>query len=66
MGGIMTMNKKRTVETVKNELSDITQLIEDIIEKGTSETNPKLDKLCTKQTELGIELEFLTYVMGEK
>ena len=66
MGGIMTMNKKRTVETVKNELSDITQLIEDMIEKGTSETNPKLDKLCTKQTELGIELEFLTYVMGEK
>ena len=62
----MTMNKKRTVETVKNELSDITQLIEDMIEKGTSETNPKLDKLCTKQTELGIELEFLTYVMGEK
>ena len=62
----MTMNKKRTVETVKQELSDITQLIEDMIEKGTSETNPKLDKLCTKQTELGIELEFLTYVMGEK
>jgi hypothetical protein len=26
MGGIMTMNKKRTVETVKNELSDITDL----------------------------------------
>jgi hypothetical protein len=34
MGGIMTMNKKRTVETVKNELSDITQLIEDMIENG--------------------------------
>jgi len=58
--------KKRTVETVKNELSDITDLIEDMIEKGTSETNLKLDKLNTKQTDLEIELEFLTNIMGEK
>ena len=62
----MTMDKKRTVETVKQELSDITQLIEDMIEKGTSETNPKLDKLNTKQNDLEIELEFLTNIMGEK
>jgi ElaB/YqjD/DUF883 family membrane-anchored ribosome-binding protein len=66
MGGIMTMNKKRTVETVKNELSDITDLIENMIESGVSETDTKLDQLNTKQTELGIELEFLTYIMGEK
>jgi|TARA_R110002167_G_scaffold181320_1_gene381564 hypothetical protein len=66
MGEIMTMDKKRTVETVKQELSDITQLIEDMIEKGTSETNPKLDKLNTKQNDLEIELEFLTNIMGEK
>jgi ElaB/YqjD/DUF883 family membrane-anchored ribosome-binding protein len=59
MGGIMTMNKKRTVETVKNELSDITDLIENMIESGVSETDTKLDQLNTKQTELGIELEFL-------
>ena len=62
----MTMDKKRTVETVKQELSDITQLIEDMIEKGTSETNPKLDTLNTKQNDLEIELEFLTNIMGEK
>ena len=62
----MTIDKKRTVETVKKELSDITQLIEDMIEKGTSETNPKLDKLNTKQNDLEIELEFLTNIMGEK
>lgn len=62
----MTMNKKRTVETVKNELSDITDLIENMIESGVSETDTKLDQLNTKQTELGIELEFLTYIMGEK
>ena len=58
--------KKRTVETVKNELSKIDDKIEIMLEKGVSETNPKLDKLCTKQTKLGIELEFLTYIMGEK
>ena len=58
--------EKRTVETVKNELSKIDDKIEIMLEKGVSETDPKLDKLCTKQTELGIELEFLTNVMGEK
>ena len=58
--------KKRTVETVKLELSKIDDKIEIMLEKGISETDPKLDKLCTKQNELGIELEFLTYVMGEK
>ena len=66
MGEIMTMNKKRTVETVKNELSKVDDKIDIMVEKGINETDPKLDKLCTKQTELGIELEFLTYVMGEK
>jgi hypothetical protein len=65
MGGIMTMNKKRTVETVKQELSDITQLIEDMIENG-SKNHAKLDKLNTKQNDLEIELEFLTNIMGEK
>jgi len=62
----MTIDKKRTVETVKKELSDITDLIDDMIEKGTSETNPKLDTLNTKQNDLEIELEFLTNIMGEK
>ena len=65
-GENMTIDKKRTVETVKKELSDITDLIDDMIEKGTSETNPKLDKLNTKQTDLEIELEFLTNIMGGK
>jgi len=60
------MKKKRSVETVKNELSKIDDKIDIMVEKGVSETDPKLDKLCTKQTELEIELEFLTYVMGEK
>tara|TARA_R110002074_G_C12040248_1_gene618550 strand:- start:93 stop:278 length:186 start_codon:yes stop_codon:yes gene_type:complete len=59
-------NKKRTVEIVKNELSKIDDKIEIMIEKGVSETNPKLDKLCTKQNDLEIELEFLTNIMGEK
>ena len=62
----MTMNKKRTVETVKNELSKVDDKIEIMLEKNISENDPKLDKLCTKQTELGIELEFLTNIMGEK
>jgi hypothetical protein len=62
----MVMKKKRSVETVKNELSKIDDKIDIMVEKGVSETDPKLDKLCTKQTELEIELEFLTYVMGEK
>ena len=60
------MKKKRSVETVKNELSKIDDKIDIMVEKGVSETDPKLDKLCTKQNELEIELEFLTYVMGEK
>jgi len=60
------MTKKRTVEIVKNELSKVDDKIEIMIEKGTNETDPKLDKLCTKQSKLEIELEFLTYVMGEK
>lgn len=60
------MKKKRSVETVKNELSKVDDKIDIMVEKGVSETDPKLDKLCTKQTKLGIELEFLTYVMGEK
>ena len=60
------VKKKRTVETVKLELSKIDDKIEIMLEKGISETDPKLDKLCTKQNELGIELEFLTYIMGEK
>ena len=57
---------KRTVETVKNELSKIDDKIEIMIEKGIGETDLKLDKLCTKQNDLEIELEFLTNVMGEK
>tara|TARA_B110000305_G_scaffold234782_1_gene293369 strand:- start:1292 stop:1489 length:198 start_codon:yes stop_codon:yes gene_type:complete len=65
MGGEI-MKKKRSVETVKNELSKVDDKIDIMVEKGVSETDPKLDKLCTKQTKLGIELEFLTYVMGEK
>ena len=59
-------NKKRTVEIVKNELSKIDDKIEIMIEKGISETDPKLDKLCTKQNDLEIELEFLNNIMGEK
>jgi len=59
-------NKKRTVETVKNELSKITDKIENMLEKNISETDHKLDKLNTKQNDLEIELEFLTNIMGEK
>jgi hypothetical protein len=58
--------KKRTVETVKNELSKVDDKIEIMLEKGINETDFKLDKLNTKQNDLEIELEFLTYVMGEK
>jgi len=60
------MTKKRTVQIVKNELSKIDDKIEIMLEKGINETDPKLDKLCTKQNDLEIELEFLTNVMGEK
>ena len=58
--------KKRTVETVKNELSKITDKIENMLDKGISETDPKFDKLNTKQNDLDHELDFLTNVMGEK
>jgi hypothetical protein len=58
-------NKKRTVETVKNELSKIDDKIEIMLEKGINETDPKFDKLNTKQNDLEIELEFLTNIMGE-
>ena len=57
---------KRTVETVKNELSKITDKIEIMIEKNVDETCPKFDKLNTQQNKLEIELEFLTSIMGEK
>ena len=60
------MKKKRSVETVKNELSKITDKIENMLEKNISETDTKLDKLNTKQNDLEIELEFLTNIMGEK
>jgi len=60
------MESKRTVETVKKELFTITDKIENMLEKNVSETNPKFDKLNTKQNELEIELEFLTQIMGEK
>jgi len=58
--------EKRTVETVKKELSIITDKIEIMIEKNVDETNPKFDKLNTQQNKLEIELEFLTQIMGEK
>ena len=58
--------EKRTVETVKKELSIITDKIENMLEKNVSETNPKFDKLNTEQNKLEIELEFLTQIMGEK
>tara|TARA_R110002124_G_scaffold184607_1_gene352079 strand:+ start:363 stop:539 length:177 start_codon:yes stop_codon:yes gene_type:complete len=54
------------IDTLKKELSDITDKIEDMIEKGVSETNPKFDKLNTQQNKLEIELEFLTDIMGIK
>ena len=57
----MSRSKIR-LEKIKNELSEIDDKIEIMLEKGVSETNPKLDKFCTKQTKLGIELEFLTFV----
>ena len=54
------------IDTLKKELSYITDKIEDMIEKGVSETNPKFDKLNTQQNKLEIELEFLTDIMGIK
>ena len=56
------MTKK--IDEIKKELSDVTDKIESMIEKGVSETNPKLDKLSTKQHQLEIELDFETNVMG--
>ena len=52
------------INKLKKKLSDITDEIEDMIEKGVSETNPKLDELNTKQHRLEIDLDFLTNVMG--
>jgi|TARA_R110002051_G_scaffold308723_1_gene380926 hypothetical protein len=66
MGEIMSMDKKRTVKIVKQELSKIDYKIENMLEKNVSETNPKFDKLNTQQNKLEIELEFLTDIMGEK
>ena len=54
------------INKLKIELSDITDKIDNMIELGVDETNPKLDKLNTKQHDLEIELEFLTDVMGGK
>jgi len=54
------------INKLKKKLSDITDEIEDMIEKGVSETNPKLDELNTKQHRLEIDLDFLTNVMGGK
>ena len=62
----MSMDKKRTVKIVKQELSKIDYKIENMLEKNVSETNPKFDKLNTQQNKLEIELEFLTDIMGEK
>ena len=62
----MSMDKKRTVKIVKQELSKIDDKIENMLEKNVSETNPKFDKLNTQQNKLEIELEFLTDIMGEK
>ena len=54
------------ISKLKIELSDIAVKIDNMIELGVDETNPKLDKLNTKQHDLEIELEFLTDVMGGK
>ena len=54
------------INKLKIELSDITDKIDNMIELGVDETNPKLDKLNTRQHDLEIELEFLTDVWGNK
>ena len=59
-------NKKRTVETVKQELSKIDDKIENMLDKDISEIDPRLEKLYTKQNDLDHELDFLTNIMGEK
>ena len=58
--------KKRTVETVKQELSKIDDKIENMLDKDISEIDPRLEKLYTKQNDLDHELDFLTNIMGEK
>ena len=65
MGGEI-MNKKRTVETVKQELSKVDDKIENMLDKDISEIDPRLEKLYTKQNDLDHELDFLTNIMGEK
>ena len=57
------MTKK--INELKKELSEVTDKIETMIEKGTSETDPKLDKLNTRQHQLEIDLDFQTNVMSE-
>ena len=59
----MSRSKIR-LEKIKNELSEIDDKIEIMLEKGVSETNPKLDKLCTRQHELDIEIDFYENVIG--
>ena len=54
----------RRLEKIKNELSEIDDKIEIMLEKGVSETNPKLDKLCTRQHELDIERDFYEMWVG--
>ena len=45
-------------DKLKKELSDIEDKIEDMIESGVDEMDPRLDKLNTRQNELGIQLDF--------
>jgi len=58
------MFKKKTTSSLskkdklKKELSDIEDKIEDMIESGVDEMDPRLDKLNTRQNELGIQLDF--------
>ena len=58
------MTKK--INELKKELDQVTNKIEAMIEKGTIETDPKLDKLNTRQHELEIDLDFQTNIMGGK
>ena len=58
------MTKK--INELKKELDQVTDKIEAMIEKGTIETDPKLDKLNTRQHELEIDLDFQTNIMGGK
>jgi len=54
------------INKLKKELSDITDKIEDMIESGVDEMNPKLDQLNSRQHKLEIDLDFLTNVMEGK